>query len=440
LEASLVAAIFAASLIKGADEDFGGAQGYLIGVAVLLVARNSLVTYIIGVGIEGLLRYHQWIGWLTFIPAVMHAYGQGAFWDFAKDQDHITGNCAFILMLCMGLLASPPVRAKFYTLFYWAHISLAGTFGVTVLLHAPKHMGKSLLVPASLYLVDHLIRQRRRHRKAFVNCIEQLPESEIVTIYVEVPGQQRFHYEAGQMAWVQIPRISRWAWHPLSFSSSPRPDGVASDNIVSFHVRPAGRWTSRIRELLPGDQVRFDGPYGEPSVPYLSCDSVFLVAAGVGVTPMMSILRNLLDKIGVGVCCGSLTRVYFTWVTRSQGDFLLFQEEILRALEQTKSCNPELSLSFDVSLHVTSNDYTPGDDPPSIHAVISQGRPDLEAQFSRVAAECTASNSPMPSERHKRVAVMVCGPHSLQMSVAAAAEGASSTRCKFHVHSEAFAL
>ncbi|MFZ5863051.1 MAG: FAD-binding oxidoreductase [Nitrospirota bacterium] len=77
-----------------------------------------------------------------------------------------------------------------------------------------------------------------------------------------------------------------------SLASSP-----ADRHHVTVCVRAVsgGRGSNYIHRLEPGDQVRFDGPYGDFVLRQTSARDILLIANGTGVAPMMSILRHLVD-------------------------------------------------------------------------------------------------------------------------------------------------
>jgi ferredoxin-NADP reductase len=57
-----------------------------------------------------------------------------------------------------------------------------------------------------------------------------------------------------------------------------------------------GDFTNRIASATPGQRVFLDGPYGAFTADSASADMLVLIAGGIGVTPMMSIIRTFADK------------------------------------------------------------------------------------------------------------------------------------------------
>jgi len=79
--------------------------------------------------------------------------------------------------------------------------------------------------------------------------------------------------------------------HPFTISSTPsRPDAM------QFVIRSLGDWTSNINRLKAGETLLIDGPYGLFSHMVSSeSDPIIMIAGGIGITPMLSMLRYMAD-------------------------------------------------------------------------------------------------------------------------------------------------
>ncbi|KAK9099577.1 hypothetical protein Syun_026622 [Stephania yunnanensis] len=124
-----------------------------------------------------------------------------------------------------------------------------------------------------------------------------------------------FKYKSGQYIFIQCPSISPFEWHPFSITSA------SGDDHLSVHIRTVGDWTDELKRVFtetcdsptvigrarfgqPGviDQkdlpkIFIDGPYGAPAQDYRNYDVLLLVGLGIGATPFISILRDLLNNI-----------------------------------------------------------------------------------------------------------------------------------------------
>ena len=98
-------------------------------------------------------------------------------------------------------------------------------------------------------------------------------------------------YSAGQFVWMtegerRFPLFD----HPFSIADSPHRPGL------SLIIKEVGDFTSTIGNLPPGTAIGIDGPYGEFSLDAHSGESVLLLAGGVGIAPIMGILRDLVAR------------------------------------------------------------------------------------------------------------------------------------------------
>ncbi len=139
-------------------------------------------------------------------------------------------------------------------------------------------------------------------------------------------------YEAGQYCFLKIPAISSWESHPFSVSCSPLYDG---GNKVRFHILSQGRksWTGQLFQLAQkkGDaipRIYFNGGYGGYSHHLKTYSRIFLVCGGLGVTPCISILQDmLLDRKS----WENVEHICLVWIARNEKVFDLFKDIIERA-------------------------------------------------------------------------------------------------------------
>ena len=112
------------------------------------------------------------------------------------------------------------------------------------------------------------------------------------TVSIRPEGHHGFTFQPGQFAWLT-------AWnspfaveeHPFSFSSSAK-----QNTGLAFTIKELGDFTRRVRDMVPGQRVFLDGPYGAFSIDRHFAPGYVFIAGGVGITPMMSMLLTLADR------------------------------------------------------------------------------------------------------------------------------------------------
>jgi predicted ferric reductase len=136
-----------------------------------------------------------------------------------------------------------------------------------------------------------------------------------VSVKLEPVSKKRLCHAPGQFAFVRFhsPAISREA-HPFTLASSPvRP-------CPELIIRKSGDWTRTIGNLKPGDACWMDGPYG--LFTHLRFDrprDMLFIAGGIGVTPMLSMLRYMADTHAYPDDCN----IVLIWSNRTRSHMIL---------------------------------------------------------------------------------------------------------------------
>jgi predicted ferric reductase len=112
------------------------------------------------------------------------------------------------------------------------------------------------------------------------------------TLVMQPDGHPGFRFTPGQFGWLTVwGSPFKITGHPFSFSSS----AAATDGRVDMTIRNLGDFTSEIHKVPVGKRVYLDGPYGAFTIGN-PADMHVLIAGGVGITPMMSMLLTLADR------------------------------------------------------------------------------------------------------------------------------------------------
>jgi len=106
--------------------------------------------------------------------------------------------------------------------------------------------------------------------------------------------------------------------HPFSFSSS----AALADGRIEMSIRRLGDFTSEVHKVRLGERVYVDGPYGAFTIGN-PADMHVLIAGGIGVTPMMSMIRTLADH-------GENRPVILLYGSKDW-ELITFREELVRS-------------------------------------------------------------------------------------------------------------
>ncbi|KAG2261226.1 hypothetical protein Bca52824_068305 [Brassica carinata] len=298
-----------------------------------------------------------------------------SYWWFVKGVEGVTGIIMVVLMAIAFTLATPWFRRNKLNLpnflkkltgfnaFWYSHHLFIIVYALLIVHGIKLYLTKIwyqkttwmyLAVPMLLYASERLLRALRSSIKPVKILKVAVYPGNVLSLHVTKP--QGFKYKSGQYMFVNCRAVSPFEWHPFSITSAP------GDDYLSVHIRTLGDWTRKLRTVFSevckpptagksgllradgGDSVAFptvliDGPYGAPAQDYKKYDVVLLVGLGIGATPMISILKDIINNMKTdahdrdiennnsnGNGKGFRTRkAYFYWVTREQGSFEWFK-------------------------------------------------------------------------------------------------------------------
>ncbi|XP_058083322.1 respiratory burst oxidase homolog protein B-like [Magnolia sinica] len=418
------------------------------------------------------------------------------YWWFVKGTEGWTGVVMVVLMAIMYILAQPWFRRNKLKLpkllrkltgfnaFWYSHHLFVIVYVLFIIhgifLYLSKKWYKKttwmyLAVPIILYSCERLIRAfRSGHESVKILKVAVYPGN-VLALHMTKP--HGFRYKSGQYIFVNCAEVSSFQWHPFSITSAP------GDDYLSIHIRTLGDWTSQLKmafsqvcqppssdqsgllraDPMQGEHVpRFprlliDGPYGAPAQDYTKYDVLLLVGLGIGATPLISILKDVLYHIKqkemdeIEVEDGgprpnrkpfATSRAYFYWVTREQGSFEWFKgvmNEIAeidhgRVIELHNYCTSVYEegdarsalITMLQSLHHAKNGV---DIVSGTHVKTHFARPNWRNVFKHVAV-----NHP-----DKRVGVFYCGAPGLTGGLRKlSCKFSRKTSTKFDFHKENF--
>jgi predicted ferric reductase len=287
----------------------------MVGTIVVTARLRSLTS---GLGMEQLLVLHRYLGLVvlglvlahTAVVVLANPSRNIALLDLAHAKPGM--RAATIATIALVLLALTALLRRRLPLPYrwWriVHLVLAATAVAGSALHVflQNHLLRDdgmriwfAALTGSLILVLVLrwfLRPLMAGRPGF-RVREVRRESGAVSTLVLTPFDRRgsrrdsMAFTPGQFAWLRLRRWGLLSDHPFTIAS-----GAHSDGTLEFTVRHLGDYTRTLGRLSPGARVYLDGPHGSFSVDHTRATGLVLLAGGVGITPMMSMLRTLADR------------------------------------------------------------------------------------------------------------------------------------------------
>ena len=195
------------------------------------------------------------------------------------------------------------------------HIFMAGTY-INLPWKQVLWVGYSALLIAAIAYTRVVFPLKLMAKPFTVNDVRQ-ERGDVWTVSMKPQDHPGFKFIPGQFAWLT-------AWK-TPFSDSEHPFSLASSaenrDGIEMSIKNLGPYTSRIKDLKPGQKVFVDGPYGSFSMDrYPDAERYVFIPGGIGVTPIISMLRTMADR--------NDRRPVFLFYCNREWDSVTFREEI----------------------------------------------------------------------------------------------------------------
>ena len=294
--------------------EFGVALGFI--AYPLMTSEFALVGRMRGIsqlfGNDVLMFFHKYMGIAALALVVAHpvliAPGNFAqFNPFAGPPMVRYG--AWTLWLLVALAVTSLYRRQMKLAYGWwmlVHYLLALAIGAAGLAHILAVKGYTahpvvhglmigyfvgFLVPMIRYRFWDYFRMTSRPWRVVENRDEG---AEVRTLVLEPVGHAGFEFQPGQFAWLSTGHPVATEHHPISIASSAE---LGPERRVEFAIRDLGDWSGqRVPAVQPGSTMYVNGPFGGFSLDREPGQGVVLVAGGIGITPLRSMILTMRDR------------------------------------------------------------------------------------------------------------------------------------------------
>ena len=268
-----------------------------------------------GLGIDRAIRFHKLTARLLTVCILVHPFlytlptGRKLPWDRYAEftlglsgTSLLTGMLAWIALPVFVLWANfhreapykyetwracHGIGALLIALLALVHTTSAGRYSATGALFWfwVALMGVAILTLVQVYVLRPMVQRRNPYRVVSVSPIAR----KTWELVVEPEHGEALDFQAGQFVWLNVsgsPFSLRE--HPFSMSTCPeqRPR-------VGFAIKEVGDFTGTVGSIPVGTRAYLDGPHGNLTLAGRRATGVVFVAGGVGMAPIMSLLRQM---------------------------------------------------------------------------------------------------------------------------------------------------
>jgi predicted ferric reductase len=309
-------------LLTAAGRMAGLLSAYAMIVTVALSARIGPLERAIGQ--DRLIRWHRRLGpyglYLLLAHVVLIVLGYAGLadtgvlaqlWQLVLTYPGMLGAAVAVLLLFMaGITSYRRARRRMRYETWWAvhlytYLALLFAFQHQVTAGASfaghplqtlwwTALWVGLLAVVVLWRVGLPVVRSLRHGVRVVEVVQEAPG--IVSVVMEGRRLDRLPVAGGQFfQWRFLTKGGWWQAHPFSLSHVPH------QHRMRITVKDLGDHSRDLAAMPPGTPVFIEGPYGRFTADAAVGTKILLVGAGVGTTPLRSLLQDLDEHADVTV-------------------------------------------------------------------------------------------------------------------------------------------
>ena len=294
------------SRISGLVASFTGLVGVALSIRSTHIERKF--------GLDTMYNWHRILGETMAVSLVVHIWASimqwstgSSIWNAVRD---LTGREPYMAMATVGAVFILAVtvtslravrRQMSYETWYFMHLlayaGFALSFSHTIVQGGDfrdDDTARKMWVLVHVVILVWLVFGRwGRMLKSILRPmkIKSVQHTGVNTAVVTLAGPElgQMRGDAGQFCFLRpLVRGAWWKSNPYSMSSAPTTAGIR------FTIKNRGDASGLIGRLKPGTRVAVEGPYGTCTPDVLAGHKLLMIAGGVGIGP----IRSLLEKVG----------------------------------------------------------------------------------------------------------------------------------------------
>lgn len=286
--------------------------------ALILMLQLTLVARIPWLdrrlGMDRLTAWHRWVGFALLWTVVLHSnlvvlgYARlggtsmfEAFLDLAGVTASLLGMCAAAILITVASLSIRYARRRLsYETWHAIHFALYLALSLALVHQFLEGTTFTSSTAATLYwwtlwacvvtalIVGRVVMPIWRNVRHQFRVAAVVPESDnVVSVHITGRHLDRLPARAGQFfIWRFLGHNSWWQANPFSMSAAP------NGRSLRLTAKAVGATSAGLRHVPVGTRVFAEGPYGAFSTLHQTKDATLLIAGGVGITPIRSLLEE----------------------------------------------------------------------------------------------------------------------------------------------------
>lgn len=347
----------------------------------------------------------------------------------------ISGHIMISSMMIMIIFSIRFFREKYYEIFFYTHhlyifvyaAFIFHSFGCFVKTNSgvcvPYYSIYLYAIPLMIYSGEKIYDSFKK--EVTIESVEQ------VNVICKIKFKRCLEYRCGQYININVPDINRFTYHPFTITSCPD----IENEFMTVAIKNSGNWTSKFKTLLgnsPNIKLKISGPFASPCDKIYDFEAAIFVSTGIGITPFVSLLKDIANKYVKGELF--LKKIDVIFINNRNDQYDWFAQEIKTVTDLI----PENVLSFNIFLTekflkeeivlISNDDLTNFKYYQGTKIPINYGRPDFNKIFKKYIKDGYSRN----------VGVFSCSNESTNNSISKSCDIVNSKNISFSFIKEPF--